>query len=210
MWVVVALCVLIALTALVLSVPVDLDARAEVHGKPSAYLRVEWLFGRVSKTLRIGEGGAKPSEAPSARKKKKEKKGGRTEKSRGSGARLAWDVLRIPGLLRSVGRMVLRLVRRIKVRTLAVDFRADLGDPADTAMIVGVASQAAMFADLWSRYSFRLTPAFTGDALLEGDAEVAIRLRPISTIPPVLGFLCAPSTLRAIVLVVRSRWKKDD
>lgn len=211
MWVVVALCILIALTALVLSVPVDLDARAEVHGRPSAYLRVEWLFGRVSKTLRTGEGEGKPSKAPSAKKKeKKKKKGGRVGKSLRSGTRLGWDLLHIPGLLRNVARMVGRLIRCIKIRTLAVDFRADLGDPADTAMIVGVASQAAMFADLWSPYSFRLTPAFTGDVLLEGDAAVAIRLRPISTIPPVLGFVFAPSTLRAIVLVVRSRWKKDD
>ena len=210
MWVVVALCILIALTALVLSVPVDLDARAEVHGRPTAYLRVEWLFGRVSKTLRTGEGGAKPSKAPSAKQKKEKKKGGRTEKSRGSGARLAWDVLHVPGLLRSVTRMLGRLVRCIKVRTLAIDFRADLGDPADTAMIVGVASQAAMFADLWSPYSFRLMPAFDGEALLDGEAELAVRLRPICTIPPVLGFVFAPSTFRTIFLVVRSRWKKGD
>ncbi len=210
MWVVVALCVLIALTALVLSVPVDLDGTVEVYGRPNAYLRVEWLFGRVSKSLRTGEGGAKPSKTSSAEKKRKEKQAGQTERSRGSGARLAWRLLRVPGLLHSVGCTLRRLVHCIHVRTFSVDFRADLGDPADSAMIVGVASQAAMFADLWSPYSFRLTPAFTGDALLEGDARVSIRVRPISTIPPVLAFVFAPSTLRAIVLVVRSRWKNED
>jgi hypothetical protein len=116
----------------------------------------------------------------------------------------------VPGLLRSVARTLGRLIRCIQVRSLAVDFRADLGDPADTAMVVGAVSQVAMFADLWSPYSFRLMPAFEGEPLLDGEAELAVRLRPISTVPAVLGLVCAPSTLKAIVLVARSRWKKDD
>jgi hypothetical protein len=207
-WVVVALCTLIALTALVLSVPVDLGARVEVHGRPTAQFRVQWLFGRVSKTLRTGEGGAKPPKAPSAEKKKKT--GGRTGRSASANARLAWDLLTVPGLLRSACRMVSRLFHCIKVRSLAVDFRADLGDPADTAMVVGVVSQAVMFADLWCPYSFRLMPAFEGEPLLDGEAELAVRLRPINAVPAVLGLVCAPSTLKAIVLVARSRWKKDD
>jgi len=206
-WVVFALCILIALTALVLSVPVDLGARVEVHGRPTAQLSVRWLFGRVSKTLRTGEGGAKPPKAPSAKRKKKD---GRTGRSAGANARLAWDLLHVPGLLRSVVRMVVRLMHCIKVRSLAIDFQADLGDPADTAMIVGSASQAVMFADLWFPHSFRLIPAFEGEPVLDGEAELAVRLRPICTVPPVLGFVFAPSTLKAIVLVARSRWKKDD
>lgn len=208
MWVAVALSIVVALTALVLSVPVELGTRVEVHGRPTVQLRVQWLFGRVSTTFRTGEGGAKPSRAPSVKKERK-KTGGRTGRSAGANIRLVWDVLTVPGLLRSACRMVARLVRCIKVRALAVDFRADLGDPADTAIIVGAASQVAMLADLWSPYSFRLTPAFAGEALLDGQAELVVRLLPICTVPPVLRFLFAPSTLRAIVLVVRSRWKKD-
>jgi len=207
-WVVFALCILIALTALVLSVPVDLGARVEVHGRPTAQFRVQWLFGRVSKTLRTGEGGAKPPKAPSAEKKKKT--GGRTGRSASANARLAWDVLTVPGLLRSACRMVSRLFHCIKVRALAVDFRADLGDPADTAMIIGAMSQVAMFGTLWTPYSFRLMPAFEGEPLLYGEAQLAVRLRPICTVPPVLGFVFAPSTLKALVLVIRSRWKKDN
>ena len=203
MWVVVALCILIALTALILSVPVDLGARVEVHGRLIAWFRVEWLFGRMGKTFRAGEGGSKAPGA--AAKKKKTKKGGRGRRSGRATGRLAWDVVRTPGLVRSVVRTVGRLVRCIKIRALAVDFRADLGDPADTAMVVGAVSQVAMFADLWSPYSLRLLPVFEGEPLLDGEAELAVRLRPICTVPAVLGLVFAPSTLRAIVLVARSR-----
>ncbi len=207
MWVAVAVGVLAALTALALSVPVDLDLEVEVHGRSSVYVRVEWLFGRVSKTVRAGEGGAKAPKAAAANRKKE---GGRGRRTRRAGGRLAWDLVHISGLLRSVVRLVVRLIRCIRVKTLSVDFRAGLGDPADTAMIVGAASQAALFADLWSPYSFRLVPEFGGEPLLDGRAEFGARLRPIRTVPPLLAFLFAPSTIKVVVLLVRSRWTKDD
>jgi len=106
--------------------------------------------------------------------------------------------------------MVSRLFHCVKVKALAVDFRADLGDPADTAMIVGAMSQVAMFATLWSPYSCRLVPAFEGEPLLDGEAELAVRVRPVSIVPPLFGFVFSSSTLKALVLVIRSRWKKDD
>ena len=206
MWVVVALSIFIALTALVLSIPVDLVARVEVHGKTTAQMRVGWLFGRVSKAVRSGEGQPQPPKARSAKKKRH-----RTKWSRSAGARLGWDLLHVSGLRHSVVCTIGRLLRCIKMRSLQADFRVDLGDPADTAMLVGAASQVAMFADLRTPYAFRLMPAFDGEALLcEGEAEVEVRLHPICTIPPILGLLCTTSALKALVLVIRSRWKKDD
>jgi hypothetical protein len=203
-WVVIALCSLVALTALALSIPVDVDLRVDVHGRASAHGRVEWLFGRVGTAFGAGEGGAKPSKPgkPKAEKKPKKRRAGLRN------GRLAWDLLHVQGLLRTAVRLVVRLLRCIKVRTLRVDFRVDLGDPADTAMLVGPLAQAAMFADIWSPWSFRLMPAFDG-TLLDGEAELAARLRPIAVVFPLLGFLFSASTLRAIVVVVRSRWKKD-
>lgn len=205
MWVVVALCSLIALTALALSIPVDVDLRVDVHGRASAHGRVEWLFGRVGTSFGAGGGAEKP---PKPGKPKAEKK---PKKKRRAGLRngqLAWDLLHVRGLLRSAARLIVQLLRCVKVRTLRVDFRVDLGDPADTAMIVGPFSQLAMFAGIWSPYAFRLMPAFDG-TLLDGEAVLAARLRPFAVVPPLLGFLFSASTLRAIVVVVRSRWKKD-
>lgn len=204
MWVVIALCSLVALTALALSIPVDVDLRVDVRGRASAHGRVEWLFGRVGASFGAGEGTEKPSKPGKPKPEKKPKKR-RTGLRNG---RLAWDLLHVHGLLRSVARLVVGLLRCIKVRTLRADFRVDLGDPADTAMLVGPLAQTAMFAGILSPYSFRLMPAFDG-TLLDGEAELAARLRPLMVIPPLLGFLFSASTLRAIIVVVRSRWKKD-
>ncbi len=215
MWVVAALGVLAALTALLLSVPVDLDVRVAVHGRPSVHIRLVWLFGRVQKAFHTRVGARRPLEAPAARKKE-EKRPSAGPKKEGKGeaaveaGRLVWDLLHIPGLLCNVVRMVVRLTRCIKVRLLRVDFRVDLDDPADTALFVGAASQAAMIADLCSSYSFRLMPAFDGEALLDGEAVLAVRLRPICTVSPLVRFVFAQSALRAIVLVIRTRWKKRE
>jgi len=200
-WVVVALCSLIALTALALSIPVDVDLQVDGHGRASAHGRVEWLFGRVGTSFGAGGGAEKPSKPGKPKAEKKRRAGLRN-------GRLAWDLLHVRGLLRGVARLFVQLLRCIKVRTLRADFRVDLGDPADTAMLIGPLSQAAMFADIWSPYSFRLMPAFDG-TLLDGEAVLAARLRPVAVVPPLLGFLFSASTLRAIVVLVRSRWKKD-
>jgi len=212
-WVVLALGILIALAALVLSIPVDLNARVEVHGSAVASLRVEWLFGRVGKDFRSGEGGGEADEAPREGKKKRPKKkageAGEGRKSARSGARLAWQLLRTPGLVRSVLRLIARLVRCVRVRLVAVDFGLDLGDPADTAMLVGAASQAALFADLWSPYHFRLMPMFQGEVMADGEGSLWVRVRPICAIPPVLAFVFAPSTARTVVRVIRWRMSRN-
>ncbi len=211
MWVVVALCSLIALTALILAIPVDLDARVEVHGRPVGSLRVEWLFGRVSKTVRTGEARQKPSKARPQRQAERKagtrKRGGRIGKA---SLRLVWDLLQVRGLVANLVDSVLRLVRCIRLRVLLLDLRADLGDPADTALLVGAASQCAMYADLWLPCDLRLTPVFMGEPLVEGHARLSVRLRPICTLPPILRLVFSGATLRALVVVVRSRWKRGD
>ncbi|NLE94129.1 MAG: hypothetical protein GX600_00405 [Dehalococcoidia bacterium] len=210
MWVVVALSILIALTALALSIPVDLGVRAEVHGKPVFHFRLEWPFGRVGKTFRSGSGGPASPKASAEKKAKEKTKAGRTGRTAGANARLVWDVVHVPGLWRSIVRLLRRLRGCIGIRTLSADFRAGLGDPADTAMYVGPVSQAAMFAGLWSPWSLRLVPTFEAEPVIEGEGRLSVRIIPISLVPPVIAFLCAPSTLRTLVLLVRSRWKRGD
>ncbi len=208
MWVVYALILLVALTVLVLAVPVDLGLKVGVHGRPFVYLKVQWLFLRMTRTYDIGDTDTRSSQTRTAKQQKvsREKP---WKKPAARAGRLVWDVLRIPGLGRNLAHLVVRLLHCIKARVVSIDFRAGLGDPADTALIVGGISQAVMFADMWSRHTFRLTPVFDGEAQLDGEAEVMVRLRPICTISPILGFLSSRSTLKAIVLVVRSRWKRE-
>jgi hypothetical protein len=206
-WVVAALLLLfVALSALVLAIPVDLDARIEVHGRPSSYVTLAWLFGRVKKTFHSGQGEEKRSEGRAAKKSKARKKASGKKASWRTG-RLVLRLVRSRGLVRSVGRLVVRLIRCIRVRRLELDFAADLGDPADTAMIVGALSQLARMVGSWSPWSFRLRPAFYGEPLLDGEVALAVRVRPICALPPVLAFLFSPSMLMAILLVLRSRWQ---
>lgn len=214
LWVVVALCILVALTALVLSIPVDLDLRAVVHGRASAYIRVEWLFGRVGKTYRTGER-AEESERSRVVKQKKGRVAEKKKRTPGvvatarSKGRLVWVLVRLPGLWHHVIRFVISVVRCIRVRVLHVDIRVDLGDPVDTALIVGGVSQAAMMSIMWSSHTFRVMPSFFGDAILDGETSMAFRLRPICVVPPMLRLVFSPATLRAIVALVRYRWGTD-
>ena len=208
MWVLAALLlVLVALPVLILAIPVDLDARVEVHGTLSAHISLSWLFGRVKKTFHSGREGEKASPPGSAKKREgRKKKAGGKRPSRDTG-RLVLRLLGSRGLVRSLGRLVVRLVRCIRVRKMALDFAADLGDPADTAMVLGAASQATMLVSLWTPCSFTLTPAFCGEPMVDGEAELAARVRPLCAVHAVLAFLCSPAALRAVVLVVRSRWR---
>ena len=71
MWFVIALCILIALTALIMCIPVDFGLRVEAHGKPSVGFTLGWLFGRVKKTFRSGEGEKDAALAAAEAEKKK-------------------------------------------------------------------------------------------------------------------------------------------
>jgi len=160
----------------------------------------------VGASFGAGEWGGEASEKK-PKKPRAAKKPGKRRFGLRSG-RFVWELLHVHGLLRSVARLVAGVLRSIRVRRLWAAFRVDLGDPADTAVLVGPLSQAALLTGIWSPCSFRLLPAFDG-VLLEGDAGLAARLRPVSLVPPLLGFVLSPSTLKAVIVVVRSRWKKD-
>ncbi|MBN1857508.1 MAG: DUF2953 domain-containing protein [Dehalococcoidia bacterium] len=212
MWIVIALCILIALTILLMCVPVDFRVRVESWGEPKLRFRLEWLFGRVGKSFRAGEAQEQPArsaeeEKKQSGKKKKEKSARKRLPSRDSGD-IVWRIINVPGLRRSIERLVRRLLRSPRVRLLYADIRVGLDDPADTALVIGPLSQAAMFADMWSPYSFRVTPVFGDTAMLEGEGALDVRLYPIRVIVPVVAFLFSLSTIRVIVLLVRWRCRR--
>jgi hypothetical protein len=207
-WFVVALCILIALTALFMCIPVDFGLRIEAHGKPSAGFTLGWLFGRVKKTFRSGGDGDEPSRAAREEKKearKREKKQGKRRSPDKDSAALVWRILHIRGLARSIRLLARRLFKCFRLRSLFVDFRVGMEDPADTALVVGTVSQAAMFADMFTTYDFRVIPAFENEWYLEGEGGLDLRLYPIQLVPPVLAFLFSPSTLRVAGTLIR--WK---
>ena len=208
MWFVVALCILIALTALIMCIPVDFGLRVEAHGKPSVGFTLGWLFGRVKKTFRAGKDAEQPARTAKEEKKaakKEEKKRGKRRSPDKDFATLVWRILHIRGLARSIRLLIKRLLKCFRLRHLFVDFSVGMEDPADTALVVGTVSQAAMFADLFSAYDFRVTPAFENDWYLDGEGGLDVRLYPIQLVPVVLAFLFSPSTLRVAGILIR--WK---
>ena len=208
MWVVVALCSLAALTVLLLCIPVDLDLRLEVYGKATLHLRFEWLFGRVRKTFRSGEGRKAPARPKP--KKKAGKPGKKSDKPREAAdtSRLLWRLVKVHGLAGNVARLPWRLLHCFSLRRFYLDFRAGLEDPADTALLLGPVFLKAMFADLWTRDTIRLVPAFEGELFLEGEGGIGTRLYPIRMVSPVLAFLFNPSTLKTIIILVNWKWRR--
>ncbi len=207
MWVAVALCIIVVLIALVLSVPVDLGLRVEVYGRPIAYFTFEWLFGRVTSSFRSCRTGEESAHATtgqdqaSEEKAKKKNKKGRTPGRRQ--IRRIVSIIRIRGLCQSLVLLSMRLIRRVRVRSLFADFRVGLDDPCDTALVVGTLSAATMIVSKGRRV--RLEPAFAGGLVFEGDAVVKVRLLPITLLPPLLVFFLSPSTWRVLVTLIR--WK---
>jgi len=215
-WFVIALCILIALTALIMCIPVDLGLRVEAHGRPSVGFTLGWLFGRVKKTFRSGKDGEEPARTAAEEERKRveeaKKEAEKAEKKRGKrrgpdtdSARLVWRLLRIRGLTKSISLLFKRLLRCFRLRNLFADFNVSLEDPADTALVVGTVSQAAMFADMFSRYDFRVTPVFENDWYIEGEGGLEMRVYPIQLVPPVFAFLFSPPTLRVAGTLIR--WK---
>lgn len=204
MWVVVALCALVALTALVLSVPVDLGLRVDVYGRPVAGVTFEWLFGRVKRSFRSGGKREDSARATTGQVQTSEENAKKKRRPPALGqSRFIVSIIRTRGLGQSLGRLLRRLVRHVRVTSVSADFRIGLDDPCDTALVVGTQSAAMMTVSKGRQ--FRLEPAFEGAPVLEGAAIVRIRLFPVTLLFPVLAFLLSPSTWRVFVTLIR--WK---
>jgi hypothetical protein len=204
-WVVVALCLLVALTALLLCIPVDLGVRIEVYGRPVVDFTVGWLFGRVKKEFRSSAGRKQAVSAPAGKPAKAEKESGKRRTSGWRTARLVYRIVRIRGLLSSARRLVARTVRCFRLRTVSFDFRAGLDDPCDTAIVVGTLSSVTALVAARSRRHLRLSPALEDGPVLEGEADLLLRVFPICLVPPVGAFLFSYSTIRVLIVLIQWR-----
>ena len=196
MWVIIALAGLFALVVLVLSIPLNLAFRLDVYGRPKFSLRLVWLFGLVSREIGRKKK-AKPKKAKP--KKAKEKKGG---------ARKALKILRTKGLLRQLKILVTDVLSRLKIRDLSIDFRVGLDNPADTGLLFATIGPSLIFLSPSVRRSISIKPSFEVEAVLEGYAQAAVRLRPIRLLVPLLRFVFSLAFLRVIKTVVLAKWKR--
>lgn len=198
MWAIAVIAIL-AVIVLLLCVPLDILLRVDVNGKPRFRMRLAWLFGLVSKEL--GREKKEPEEEKEAVERKPKPRDRRAD------ARVMLEVLRTKGLFTQLGRLLRGLLSRVKIRELTADLTVGLDNPADTALLFGFVAPAKLLLSYASPNKIRLEPSFADEAVLEGYLSGAARVQPVQLVPPLIGFACSLPTMRAVKILVLTRWK---
>ena len=162
-------------------------------------VRLSWLFGLVHKDLRKArEKAEERKEAPPSRRK---------GRRRPVSTAALLDILEIRGLFRRLFGLAGGILKKTTVSELRVRFRAGLDDPCDTALLVGPAAAGVMLLSDILDHPIELEPAFD-EAVFEGRADFAARLRPIVVAAALTRFAFSPVAARAVLILVRDRWKR--
>lgn len=199
MWVVAILASLAGLVILLLCVPLDMALRIDVYGRPKFGMKLEWLFGLVSKEIRKGK--KKPEE------KKRVAEAEPKRRRRRIGARTIFEILRTKGLLGQFKRLLKNVLGRFKIRDLRVNFRVGLDNPAETGLLFAIVGPATFFLSSSFPHQIRVQPAFD-EAVFEGYLHGAVRLQPIQLVTPFLKFAFSLATIRVVKILILSKWKR--
>jgi len=198
LWVVAILASLAVLIILVLCVPVEVTLNMDVYGRPKFRLRLVWLFGLVSKELSKGK--RKPEEKRRVIEGKPKLSARR--------ARAMFDLLRTRGLLSQLKQLLRNVLRRVKIRELGADFRVGFDNPADTGLLFALIGPATLFLSPSVLHGIRVQPSFEAEAILEGHLYGTVRARPIQLVTPFLRFAFSLATIRAVKILVLTKWKR--
>ena len=201
----------IALVVL-LAAPVSLLVRVERTAAldADASCRIVWLFGLVNLSFRPGK---------SARQRDSQQPGGGTESTSGAsksdksksdrrsharrGPAVALALLRTCGFVRRVLRLLADLGRQVRFEDLYLRAEFGLDDPADTGWVYG-ALAPLLVAGTRGGFNVAWQPNFNR-AGLQGSCGGRMRVRPISLVAILVGFLCSFPTLRAMRAVWLAR-----
>jgi hypothetical protein len=195
------LLLLFILLDLLLLVPIDLEGRVSRGGdRPETRMKIGWLFGHLHKDVSRGAVEQEPSKEGEEQASKKdeddeEEEDKETEGGRSS-SRIALEVLRTEGVLRKIANLLRGLFGAIRVRSLEIDIRLGLPDPADTGEAVGLLWAILIPLEAVTPVRAKIEPTFS-EEMLEGSAEGKLRIWPYKTVPPLIVFLLSPPTLRA-------------
>jgi len=200
LWLIATLASLVALIVLALCIPLDAVFYLDVYGKPKFGMRLEWLFGLVSKEIRARKKKTKVKRA--------EIKGKPRRRKRWDGISDAFAILRTKGLLRQLKVLIKDILSCLEIRDLTMDFRVGLDDPADTGLLFAAINPATLFLGPSFPHRINLEPSFEGEAVLEGYGYGALRLRPIRLSVPLLRFISSLAAVRAVKKIVLAKWKR--
>lgn len=178
MWLAVQIFVFILLALLLaILVLVALPVRFAITGEIGTAARLRLtigLLGGAIPALTLYDS-AKPAK-PREKKTRKEPKRRKGWRGKGS-ARMAGE---IPALLRG-------LLRQIELEEFRLSGRFGTGDPADTGVVFGMVSPILYGLPARRRVSVELKPDFD-EACLDGRLRAALRITPITLLPPILRF----------------------
>ncbi len=202
------LLLLFILLALLLLAPIDLEGRVSIGGdRPKTRMRIGWLFGRLSKDVSRGSAEREPSEKgeeQAPRKGEGEEEEDKKPKGGRSSPRIALEVLRTEGFLGNLARLLRGLFGAIQARSLKIDIKLGLSDPAETAEAVGLLWAILIPLEALAPLRARIVPSFSEEAL-EWSAEGKLRIMPYKTIPPLARFLLSPPIWRAGWKAIRAK-----
>jgi hypothetical protein len=191
------LLLLFILLDLLLLVPIDLEGRVSRGGdRPETRMKIGWLFGHLHKDVSGGAVEREPSEKGEKQAPKKDEKKEKKAKVGPGSSRIALEVLRTEGFLGNLAHLLRGLFGAIRVRSLEIDIRLGLPDPADTGEAVGLLWAILIPLEAVTPVRAKIEPTFS-EEMLEGSAEGKLRIWPYKTVPPLIVFLLSPPTLRA-------------
>jgi hypothetical protein len=196
----VALAAVALLVTALLAVPVRLLVRVERAERLRALLRVRWLFGLVD----VQSGWPRPPRPPKPPKPAKPETAPAKKPKALRRARRALAVARTPGLMPRALRLLNDLRRQVRIE--AFDLHAEVGfdDPADTGRLCGALAPVLAMASASGVTNVRWRPNFTR-AELAGSAGATLRVRPLSVVAVVGGFVCSRPAARALWRLARRR-----
>ena len=180
---------LLALAAsllILLAIPIDLAFSLQRRdGRQTGGIAIGWLFGAVRVPL-ARRARAKPN--PPRLVERADKRGR---------ALRAVSMVRTGGFFVHLLKLAQALLRRVRVRTLSLDIRLGLDDPADTGRLWAVVGPLAAMLPLPPAARLSIEPDFA-EAVFEVDGRGNVRIMPILWVAAILVFLLSPATLRAL------------
>ncbi len=196
----------LALTVLLLAVPVNLVYALRKDDVWRGRVIVYWMFGLMRVRLRPGR---RKAARPSKRRKRRALivSGARGALRR---RRDVHAVLCTRGLLRGLVLLLRDLLRALRPRRLRVELVIGMEDPADTGRLAAVlAPLRVLFGrrtlGKGSNVAIEVTPDFAGPRF-QGYSCASVQFVPLRLIALMIGFLFSPPVFRAMRLMMqRSR-----
>jgi len=191
------LAIFLALLLLFLvSVPVDFILQFHSSRRPPFYFLIGWLFGLFKFDIR-----KKKKKSPNHNKPEQKKPQGKSQ----------FKIRYVGVLAKQLPFRILRLAEDIfhslHFKTIEIDLKAGLGEPADTGRAWGMVYPLLTLTPYSRLKKIRLIPDFSDEPVLEGDACVYIRLWPIEIILAALKFVFSRPVLQTLKKVILLKWR---